>query len=89
MQIKIHITLHGDEITYFEMDRLYAYVKHIQQADYVRRNSLLIKVQVQNRLFTKTWLTRTEIKIKILLISFLMYVIFLVTPVLLLPKLGF
>ena len=85
MQIKIHITLHGDEITYFEMDRLYAYVKHIQQADYVRRNSLLIKVQVQNRLFTKTWLTRTEI----LLISFLMYVIFLVTPVLLLPKLGF
>ena len=84
MQIKIGITLHGDEITYFEMDRLYAYVKHIQQADYVRRNSLLIKVQVQNRLFTKTWLTRTEI----LLISFLMYDIFLVTPVLLLPKLG-
>ena len=35
-----------DEITYFEMNRLYAYVKQIQQADYMRRNSLLIKVQV-------------------------------------------
>ena len=46
MQIKIGITFHHDETTYFEMNRLYAYVKQIQQADYVGRNSLLIKVQV-------------------------------------------
>ena len=32
------------------MNRLYAYVKQIQQADYMRRNSLLIKVQIQNTL---------------------------------------
>ena len=29
--------------TYFEMNRLYAYVEQIQQADYMRRNSFLIK----------------------------------------------
>ena len=84
MQVKIGIRFHRAEITYFEINRLYAYVKQIQQADYMRRNSLLIKVQVKNRLFTKNWLTRPEI----LLVSFLVYVIFLITPVLLLPKLG-
>ena len=46
MQVKIGITFHRDEITYFKMNRLYAYVKQIQQADYMRKNSLLIKVQV-------------------------------------------
>ena len=46
MQVKIGITFHRDEITFLEMNRLYAYVKKIQQADYMRRNSLLIKVQV-------------------------------------------
>ena len=46
MQVKIGIIFHRDEITYFEMNRLYAYVKQIQQVDYMRRNSLLIKVQV-------------------------------------------
>ena len=84
MQVKIGIRFHRAEITYFEINRLYAYDKQIQQADYIRRNSLLIKVQVKNRLFTKNWLTRPEI----LLVSFLVYVIFLITPVLLLPKLG-
>ena len=83
MQVKIGTRFHRAEITYFEINRLYAYDKQIQQADYIRRNSLLIKVQVKNRLFTKNWLTRTEI----LLVSFFMYVIFLITPVLLLPKL--
>ena len=39
-------TFHRDEITYFEMKWLYAYVKQIQQTNYMRRNSLLIKVQV-------------------------------------------
>ena len=84
MQVKIGIRFHRAEITYFGINRLYAYDKQIQQADYIRRNSLLIKVQVKNRLFTKNWLTRPEI----LLVSFLVYVIFLITPVLLLPKLG-
>ena len=42
------------EITYFEINRLYAYVKQIQQVDFMQRNTLLIKIQVQNRLFTKT-----------------------------------
>ena len=42
----------------------------------MRRNSLWIKVQVKNRLFTKNWLTRTEI----LLVSFLIYVIFSCHP---------
>ena len=46
MQVKIGRTFHCDEITYFEMNRLYAYVKEIQQADYMRRNSFLIKVEV-------------------------------------------
>ena len=46
MQVKISISFHRDEITFLEMNRLYAYVKKIQQADYMRRNSLLIKVQV-------------------------------------------
>ena len=35
-----------DEITYFEMKRLYAYIKQIPQADYMQKNSILIKVQV-------------------------------------------
>ena len=46
MQVKIGITFHSDEITYFEMNKLYAYVKQIQQAEYMRRNPLLIKVQL-------------------------------------------
>ena len=46
MQVKIGITFHRDEITYFEMNRLYAYVKQIQQVDYMRRNLLLIIIQV-------------------------------------------
>ena len=46
MQVKIGIRFHHAEITYFEINRLYAYVKQIQQADYMRRNLLLIKVQV-------------------------------------------
>ena len=77
MQVKIGIRFHRAEITYFEINRLYAYDKQIQQADYIRRNSLLIKVQVKNRLFTKNWLTQSEI----LLVSFLMYIIFLISPV--------
>ena len=48
----------------------------------MRRNSLLIKVQLLNRIFTKNCATRTEI----LLVSLLMYAIFYITPVLLLPK---
>ena len=31
--------------TLFEVNRLYAYVKQIQQADYMRKNLLLIKAQ--------------------------------------------
>ena len=46
IQVKIDTRFHRPEITYFEINRLYAYVKQIQQADYMRRNSLLIKVQV-------------------------------------------
>ena len=43
MKVKISITLfHCDEKTYFEMNRLYAYVKQIQEAGYMR-NSFLIK----------------------------------------------
>ena len=61
MQAKIGIRFHRAEITYFEINRLYAYVKQIQQADYLRRNLFLIKVQAQNRLFTKNCITRTEI----------------------------
>ena len=34
------------EITYFEINRLCAYIKQIQQADNMQRNPLLIKVQV-------------------------------------------
>ena len=45
MQFKIGIRFHRAEITYFEINRLYAYDKQIQQADYMRRNLLLIKVQ--------------------------------------------
>ena len=85
MQFKIDIRFHRAEITYFEISKSYAYVKQIQQADYVQRNSLLIKVQVESRLFTKNCITQMEI----LLVSFLMYVIFHITPVLLLAKLGF
>ena len=84
MQVKIGITFHRDEITYFEMNRLCQADSVSRLYDYMWRNSLLIKVQVKNRLFTKNWLTRPEI----LLVSFLVYVIFLITPVLLLPKLG-
>ena len=61
MQVKISTRFHRAEITYFEINRLYAYVKQIQQADYLRRNLFLIKVQAQNRLFTKNCITRTEI----------------------------
>ena len=46
IQVKIGTRFHRAEITYFEINRLYAYVKQIQQADYMRRNLLLIKVQV-------------------------------------------
>ena len=46
MQVKIGITFHRHDITYFEIIKLNAYVNQIQQADYMRRNSLLIKVQV-------------------------------------------
>ena len=45
MQVKIGIRFHRVEITYFEINRLYAYVKQIQEADYMRRNSIFIKVQ--------------------------------------------
>ena len=38
MQVKIGLTFHRDEITYFEMNRLYAYVKQIQEAGYMGRN---------------------------------------------------
>ena len=46
MQVKIGIRFHRDEITYVEINRLYAYVKQIQQVDYMRRNLLLIIIQV-------------------------------------------
>ena len=46
MQVKIGIRFRHAEITYFEINRLFAYVKQIQQADYMRRNLHLIKVQV-------------------------------------------
>ena len=49
MLFKIGIRFHRAEInlfTYFEINRLYAYVKQIQQAYYMRRNLLLIKVQL-------------------------------------------
>ena len=45
----------------------------LRPADYMRRNSLLIKVHVLNRLFTKNCITQTEI----FLVSFLMYVFFI------------
>ena len=40
------VRFHRAEITYFETNRLYAYIKQILQADNMRRNSLLIKVQI-------------------------------------------
>ena len=46
MQVKIGLTFHRDEITYFEINRLYAHVKQIQEGNYMQRNSLLIIVQV-------------------------------------------
>ena len=46
MQVKVGSRFHRTEITYFELNRRYAYVKQIQQADYMRMNLLLIKVQV-------------------------------------------
>ena len=36
MQFKIGIRFHRAEITYFEINRLYAYLKQIQQADYAK-----------------------------------------------------
>ena len=36
--MKIGIRFHRAEITYFEINKLYAYVKQFQQADYMRRN---------------------------------------------------
>ena len=46
MQVKMGLTFHRDEITYFEINRLYAYVKQIEEANYMQRNSLLKIVQV-------------------------------------------
>ena len=46
VQVKIGIRFHRAKLTYFEINRLYAYVKQIHQADCVRKNLLLIKVQV-------------------------------------------
>ena len=47
MQIKIGIRFHHAEITYFEINRVYAYLHQTDSAgDYKQRNSLLIKVQV-------------------------------------------
>ena len=46
MQVKIRIRFHRAEITYFEINRLYAYARQIQQTDFMRRNTILIKVQV-------------------------------------------
>ena len=46
MQVKIGIRFHPAEITYFEINRLYAYVNQIQQLGYMRRNALLINAQV-------------------------------------------
>ena len=46
MQVKIGIRFHRAEITYVEINILYAYVKQIQQADYMLRNLLLTKVEV-------------------------------------------
>ena len=55
----------------------------LRQADYMRRNSLLIKY-IKNTLFNKNCITQTEI----LLVSFLMCFIFYITPGLLVPKIG-
>ena len=44
MQDKIGIRFYRAEITYFETTRLYAYVKQIQQVDFMRENSLLMKI---------------------------------------------
>ena len=46
MQVKIRIRFHRAEITYSEINWLYAYDKQIQQANFIRKNSILIKVQV-------------------------------------------
>ena len=46
IQVKIGTRFHPAEITYFEINRLYSYVKHIQEADYMQRNLPLTKVQV-------------------------------------------
>ena len=46
IQVKIGTRFHRAEITYFEINRLYAYVNQIQQVDYIRRNLLLIKILV-------------------------------------------
>ena len=46
MPVKIDIKFDRGEILYFEISKLYVYVKQIQQADYMRTNLFLIKVQV-------------------------------------------
>ena len=46
IEVKIGIRFHPAEITYFEINRLYAYVNQIQQLGYMRRNALLINAQV-------------------------------------------
>ena len=43
MHVKIRIRFNRAEITYFEINGLHAYVKQIQQVDYMRRNLLLLK----------------------------------------------
>ena len=77
MQVQISIKFNHAEITYFKINKLYAYVKQIWQADFMQRNTILIKVY--QKLHNST---------EILLVLFLMYVIFLITPALLLLKLG-
>ena len=73
MQIKIGIRFHHAEITYFDINRLYAYIKQIQQADYKQRNSLLIKVKYKIDYLAK--IAKLERKF---LVSFRMYIIFLI-----------
>ena len=53
MQVRIGRRFHLAEIIYFKINRLYAYNLH--QADYMWRNSVLIKVSVKNKLVTKNW----------------------------------
>ena len=55
---------------------------YLRQADYMQRNSLLIKVQLWNLPFTKNCVTWTEI----LSVLFLIVVIFHITPGLILSE---